>query len=124
MKRAVIAPGVPLKSATGRNRIRVELLRYSAADSESPEVGMDVQLLPESAEYCQLPSATESAVLAVIATALRVSLSVSEKDDAKSVETLSPEGSVLSSETEARDGLPLAIGASLTASMDVVRLTN
>ena len=75
-----------------------------------------LQLLPLSVEYCQTPSVEESAALAVMAMPRRVSLSaVSEKELLKRLATVSPEGVVASSEMAASDGLPLAVGASLTA---------
>ena len=74
-------------------------------------MGMAIQLLPESLEYCQSPCVEESASLAVMATAWRVLPSGSEKEGPKRLATVSPVGSLLSSTTGARVGLPLAIGA-------------
>ena len=85
---------------------------------------MVIQLLPESVEYSQLPSVEESAALAVMATAFRVSLSSgSEKEEAKRSATVSPAGSVLSSVMEGREALPFATGASFSALMEVERPT-
>ena len=97
----------------------MESLRYRAVELESPELAIDAQFVPESMEYSQLPCVEGFAALAVIATALRVSPSVSKKEPEKRLATLSPAGSVLSSATAASEGLPLAMGASLKAVMDV-----
>ena len=102
------------------------LERYSAVESDRAEGSITVQLLPESMEYSQLPSANASAALAVIATALRVSESRSEKESAKRLATVSPAGYVLSSAMELRDGLALVVrivGASLTVVIMIVELT-
>ena len=86
---------------------------------------MVIQVVPESVEYSQLPSVEESAALAVMATALRVSSSsLSEKEEAKRLATVSPAGSVLPSVMDVRYALPLAMGASFSALIDVERLTS
>ena len=84
---------------------------------------MVIQFVPESVEYSQLPSVEESAALAVMATALRVSSSsLSEKEEAKRSATVSPAGSVLSSVMDVRYALPLATGASFSALIEVERV--
>ena len=91
--------------------MRLGSVRYSAVELESPVVGMEVQLMPESVEYCHRPCVEASAALAVMATALRVSPSTSEKDGLKRDLTVLPMRKELSSGTGARVGLPLAMGA-------------
>ena len=84
-------------------------------ESARPLVATAVQLLPLSVLYSHAPSA-EVAVLAVIATARRVSLSAaSENELPKRLATVSPAGVVVSSAVAARVGVPLAVGASPAA---------
>ena len=72
-----------------------------------------VQLLPLSVLYSHAPSA-EVAALAVIAMARRVSLSASEKELPKRLAMVSRLGGGVFCDG-ARVGVPMAVGASLTA---------
>ena len=90
--------------------------------SARPVVAMAVQLLPLSVEYCQAPCDAVAA-LAVMAMPTRLSPSTSENEEENRLATVSPTGSVLSSEMAARDGLPLVTGASLTAVTVMVEVT-
>ena len=122
-RRAVRAPGVPLKLAAGRKRREVAAVRKRPAESVK-EVAISVHV--EALSHCQMPCA-EVAALAVRTTPRREfaeeppeTVSVeSEKFVEKREEMEAPVGAVLSSLTGARVVEPVTRGASLTAVMDV-----
>ena len=131
-RRAVSAPGVPLKLAAGKKRNCVAEARYSAVLSPKAVVDTSTQVVP-LAECCHLPWLAVAA-LPVRATPKRVwpveppvpvvTMSVlSEKLASNKLATLAPTGAALSSLTAASKALPLARGASFTAVMLVASAT-
>ena len=127
-RRAVSAPGVPLKLAAGWKRTLVPAARYKAVASARPEVAMSVHV--EAFSHCHLPCA-EVAALAVIATPVSVLAELppviasveSLKLFTKSAETKAPVGAAVSSLTAAKLADPVAIGASLMAVILVLKAT-
>jgi uncharacterized membrane protein YhaH (DUF805 family) len=125
--RAVSAPGVPLKLATGTNRNEVLAAKYKAAVFVKPVMAISVHRVVPLACHCHLPCAAVAA-LAVMTTPAKVlallplvtASAVSLKRLENKAEIKAPAGLVVSSATAANVAEPEATGASFTAVMLMV----